>query len=39
MPGGIAGLGFTLHTKNLAEAEKIADFLNDKIRQFFIATK
>jgi hypothetical protein len=39
MPGGIAGLGFTLYTKDIAEAERIADFLNDQVRQVFIVTK
>jgi hypothetical protein len=39
MPGGIAGLGFTLYTKDIAEAERVADFLNDKVRQIFIVTK
>ena len=39
MPGGIAGMGFTLYTKDLAEAEKIANFLNDNVRQIFIVTK
>jgi hypothetical protein len=38
LPGGIAGLGFILHTKNLEEAEKIAKFLNEKVRQVFIHT-
>ena len=39
MPGGIAGMGFTLYTKDLAEAEKIAGFLNDNICQIFVETK
>ncbi len=38
LPGGIAGLGFTLYTDDLEEAEKIADFLNEKVRQVFIVT-
>jgi hypothetical protein len=39
MPGGIAGLGFTLYTKDIAEAERIAAFLNDNVRQVFVVTK
>jgi hypothetical protein len=39
IPGGIAGLGFTLYTKDIAEAERIADFLNENVRQVFIVTK
>jgi hypothetical protein len=38
IPGGIAGMGFTLFTKDIAEAERIADFLNEKVRQVFIVT-
>jgi hypothetical protein len=32
-------LGFTLYTKDIAEAERIADFLNENVRQVFIVTK
>jgi hypothetical protein len=39
MPGGIEGLGFTLHTKELAEAERIAEFFNVNVRQVFTVTK
>jgi hypothetical protein len=39
MPGGIAGLGFALHTKDLAEAERIAEFFNSNVLQVFVATK
>ncbi len=39
LPGGIAGLEFLLHTKDLEEAEKIANFLNEEIRQVFIKPK
>ena len=39
LPGGIAGLQFLLHTKNHEEAEKIAKFLNEEVRQVFIKPK
>jgi hypothetical protein len=39
LPGGIAGLEFLLHTKNLEEAEKIAKFLNEEVRQVFVKPK
>lgn len=39
MPGGIEGLGFTLYPKSLGKAEKIANFLNDNIRQVFTVKK
>lgn len=39
LPGGIAGLGFMLHTKDLKEAEKIANFLNEEVRRVFIEPK
>jgi hypothetical protein len=39
LPGGIAGLAFMLNTKDLEEAEKIAKFLNEEIRQVFIQPK
>jgi len=39
LPGGIAGLGFLLHTKDLEEAEKIAKYLNEKLRRVFIEPK
>ena len=39
LPGGIAGLGFLLHTKDLEEAEKLAKFLNEEVRQVLIVTK
>jgi hypothetical protein len=39
LPGGIEGLGFMLHTKDLEEAEKIAKFLNEEVRQVFIKPK
>ena len=40
LPGGIAGLAFMLHTKDdLVEAEKIAKFLNEEVRQVFIKPK
>ena len=39
MPGGIEGMGFTLYTKDLGEAERIAVFLNNNVRQVFIVTK
>jgi hypothetical protein len=39
LPGGIAGLGFMLQTKDLEEAEKIAEFLNEEVRQVFIKPK
>jgi hypothetical protein len=39
MPGGISGIGFMLYTNDLAEAERIAEFLNENIHQVFIVTK
>jgi hypothetical protein len=39
LPGGIKGLGFTLYTKDLQEAEKIAKYLNEEVRQVFIEPK
>lgn len=36
LPGGIAGLRFTLYTKDPEEAEKIAEFLNEEVRQISI---
>jgi hypothetical protein len=39
LPGGIAGLEFLLHTKDLEEAEKIAKFLNEEVSQIFIKPK
>jgi hypothetical protein len=39
LPGGIAGLGFMLHTKDLEEAEKIAKFLNEEVCLVFIEPK
>jgi hypothetical protein len=39
LPGGIAGLGFMLHTKDLEEAEKIAEYLNEEIHQVFIVPR
>jgi hypothetical protein len=39
LPGGIAGLGFMLYTKDLEEAEKIAKYLNEEVRQVFIVPK
>jgi hypothetical protein len=39
MPGGLAGMGFTLYTDDLAEAERIADFLNRNVHQVFMVTK
>lgn len=39
LPGGIAGLGFTLYTNDITEAEKIADFFNNNVRQVLIVTK
>ncbi len=39
LPGGIAGLEFLLHTKDLEEAEKIANFLTEEVRQVFIRPK
>jgi len=38
MPGGIAGISFTLYTKDLAEAERIAEFLNDNLHQIAVTT-
>lgn len=38
MPGGIAGMGFTLYVNDLTEAERIADFLNQNVHQVFIVT-
>lgn len=38
MPGGIAGMGFTLCTNDLTAAERIADFLNQNVHQVFIVT-
>ena len=39
LPGGIKGMGFTLHTKDLEEAKKIAKYLNEKVRQVFIVSE
>jgi hypothetical protein len=39
LPGGISGMGFTLRTKNLEDAERIAKNLNEEVRQVFIDTK
>jgi len=39
LPGGIAGLEFLLHTKDLEEAERIAKFLNEEVSQVFIKPK
>jgi hypothetical protein len=39
MPGGIAGMGFTLYTNDIALAERIADFFNNNIHQVLIVTK
>ena len=39
LPGGIAGLEFLLHTKDLEEAEKIAKFFNEEVHQVFIKPK
>ncbi len=39
MPGGIYGMGFTLYTNDLAEAERIADVLNQNVQQIFVVTK
>lgn len=39
IPGGIAGMGFTLYTNNLEEAERIADFLNSNIHQVLLVVK
>jgi hypothetical protein len=39
LPGGIAGLGFRLYTKDLEEAERIARYLNEEVRQVFIVSK
>ena len=39
MPGAIAGMGFTLYTNELTEAEKIADFLNQNVHQVLMVTK
>jgi len=39
MPSGINGMGFTLFTKDVREAERIADFLNRSVHQVFVVTK
>jgi len=39
LPGGIAGMGFKLYTKDLEEAEKVAEYLNEEVRQLFIVPK
>ena len=39
IPGGMVGMGFTLYTNNLEEAERIADFLNSNIHQVFLVMK
>jgi hypothetical protein len=39
MPGGIAGMGFTLYTNDITEAERIADFFNNNVHQVLIVTK
>jgi len=39
LPGGIAGLQFLLHTKDIEKAEKIAKFLNEEVSQVFIKPK
>ena len=39
LPGDIAGMGFTLYTKDIAQAERIADFLNQEVQQVYIVTK
>lgn len=39
MSGGIDGMGFMLHTKDLAEVERIADFLNQNVQLVFVVTK
>lgn len=39
LPGRIMGMGFTLHTESLEEAEIIAQDLNEKVRQLFIVPK
>lgn len=39
LPGGIKGMGFTVYTKDLEEAEKIAKYLNEEVRQVFIEPK
>ncbi len=36
LPGGIKGMGFTLYTKDLEEAERIAKYLNEEVRQVFV---
>jgi hypothetical protein len=39
LPGGVKGLGFMLYTKDLEEAERIAKYLNEEVRQVFIEPK
>ncbi len=39
LPGGIKAMGFTLYTKDLEEAERIAKYLNEEVRQVFIVPK
>jgi hypothetical protein len=36
MPFGIAGMGFTVHTNDISEAERIADFFNTNVHQGFL---
>ena len=39
LPDGIEGMGFALYTKDIEEAERIAKYLNEEIRQVFIVPK
>lgn len=38
IPGGLKGMGFTLYTDDIEEAQRIADFLNDNVHQIFMVT-